>query len=224
MTKAIVSFSGGMDSTTLLGLVQDTLNRSQEIKAVSFTYGAKHNQYENESARLVCKHYGIPFCLINLESIMKTFRSDLLKTGGAIPEGHYEEKTMEQTIVPARNLIFISILTGAAWSEGAKDLYIGIHSGDHFIYPDCRSEFFHNMANAVSEGTNNTVHLQAPFLLENKTTIIKRGLKMNVPYHLTRTCYKDQPIACGKCGSCQERLEAFANNNMEDPIEYETRE
>lgn len=221
MPQIIICFSGGMDSTTLLRLVMEDV--SQKIKAVAFTYGSKHNQYENKAAERICRDYNIPFSLINLESIMGTFHSDLLLTGGAIPEGHYEEENMKQTVVPARNLIFISILTGIACAEEAEDLYIGIHSGDHAIYPDCRSGFFHSMADAVSKGTDNKIVLHAPFLSETKTTILKRGLTLDVPYHLTRTCYKDQPIACGKCGACQERLEAFANINIKDPIEYETR-
>jgi len=147
-----------------------------------------------------------------------------LLTGGDIPEGHYEDESMSRTVVPGRNIIFASILTGVAWSLGAEEVWLGIHQGDHAIYPDCRPEFYRAMNEAVTLGTDGKVVLKAPFLDTNKTGILRRGLFLNVPYGYTRTCYKEQEIACGKCGSCQERLEAFAECGLTDPVEYETKE
>ena len=99
----------------------------------------------------------------------------------------------------------------------------GAHSGDHAIYEDCRPDFVHTMSLAVSKGSGGRVTLEAPFLKFSKKDILKTGMLTHprVPYQLTRTCYKDQPIACGKCGSCTERLEAFKKLNLEDQIPYQ---
>ena len=106
--KAIVSLSGGMDSATVLA---ECLDRGREVEAVGFCYGSKHNQYENQAARDLAEHYAVPFRLIDFSSVASHFQSALLKSGGDIPEGHYEEELMKRTVVPGRNLVFISILT-----------------------------------------------------------------------------------------------------------------
>jgi 7-cyano-7-deazaguanine synthase len=221
MPRAIVSLSGGMDSTALL----DYVTAGRTAIAVGFQYGSKHNRYEHQAAYAVAQHYGVPFKMIDLTSVMENFKSALMmKDDAEVPEGHYEAETMRQTVVPGRNIIFASILAGVAWSEGAEQIYMGVHAGDHYIYPDCRPEFIDAMNEAVYRGTGGKVGLLAPFLHKDKTWIVGKGLENRVPFHLTRTCYKDQTIACGKCGSCQERLEAFKNNGVDDPIEYESRE
>lgn len=219
--KAIVAFSGGMDSATVAA---EAIAQDLEVELVGFYYGSKHNDWENIAAEQLAKHWGVPFQLIDLSSVMAEFKSNLLKSGGEIPEGHYEAENMRQTVVPGRNLIFASILTGIAWSREASEVWMGIHAGDHFIYPDCRPSFFKAMGNAMLEGSDGKIALVAPFLNVTKVEIIKRGQELNVPYQLTRTCYKNQRIACGRCGSCQERLAAFAANGLVDPVEYETRE
>jgi len=148
-------------------------------------------------------------------------KSDLLKTGGPIPEGHYTDESMSATVVPGRNIIFMSILTSYAWSIGAEKIAIGIHQGDHAIYPDCRPAFLSSMKEAIQFGTDKRVDVIAPFIGFNKIVIVRRGTRIDVPYQLTRTCYKDQEKSCGKCGSCVERLEGFERNEIEDPIQYE---
>lgn len=216
--KALVSLSGGLDSTTVLA---EALSQGLEVVAVSFSYGSKHNEFENIQARKIAGYYNVPFELIELDGVMKGFTSNLMKSGGEIPEGHYEDASMALTVVPARNIIFASILAGKAWSLGCELVFLGIHQGDHAIYPDCRPEFFDAMNKAIDTGTDGKVLLAAPFLTTDKAGIVKRGLELGVPYELTRTCYKHQKIACGKCGSCRERLEAFEKNNAKDPICYE---
>lgn len=217
--KGLIALSGGMDSSTLLAWCLK--NGIDEMDCIGFYYGSKHNQYELAAAKSVADHYGCRFNLMDLTETFKFMQSDLMKTGGAIPEGHYEAKNMSATVVPGRNMIFASILAGIAWSRGISKLYLGVHSGDHAIYPDCRPGFVEAMQDAVDEGTDGKVCLKAPFLNGDKTSIIKWGTNHGVPYEKTRTCYKDQPISCGKCGSCCERREAFANNGLVDPIEYE---
>lgn len=216
--KVVMALSGGMDSTTMLGLLIESRNN---VECVSFSYGSKHNPYENEAARLVAAHYKVPLTHIDLSSVMGSFKSDLLTSGGDIPEGHYNDASMSRTVVPARNIIFLSILAGFAWSVDATAIAIGIHQGDHAIYADCRTEFYKAMDSAIYIGTDRRVEIIAPLLDEDKTDILYHGLSINVPYHLTRTCYKAQPLSCGKCGSCTERLEAFADMGIPDPIQYE---
>jgi 7-cyano-7-deazaguanine synthase len=210
-----------MDSATLVGV---SIANGRQVESVFFQYGSKHNPWELDAAHEIANHYGIPFDVLDITNVGKLLQSNLLVEGGEIPEGHYEAPTMAQTVVPGRNSIFIAILTGIADSRGAREVAVGIHSGDHAIYPDCRPEYFYEMRRAMGIASENRVILTAPFLHGDKTSIIKSGLDIGVPYGKTRTCYKAQAIACGKCGSCQERLEAFRNNGIEDPVEYETRE
>lgn len=219
--KAICSLSGGMDSAT--AMVAGLFSYSK-IYAVGFSYGAKHNSYENEMARRFCSHYKILFQLIDLSQVMKSFSSNLLKSGGEIPEGHYQEENMSLTVVPGRNLIFASILAGLAESLGAQAIIMGVHQGDHNIYPDCRPEFVRSLSETIALSSDKKVKIWTPFANQSKGDILKFGLQHEVPYHLTRTCYKDQEISCGRCGSCVERLLAFDELKATDPIDYEDRE
>lgn len=216
--KIVVSLSGGMDSATLVAYL---ISKGHDVECVSFEYGSKHNQYEHAAAEAFCWHYGLELKMIDITPVMKTFTSALLKTGDDIPEGHYTDKTMEATVVPARNLIFLSILAGHAWSVGADAIAIGIHQGDHAIYADCRKEFYKAMDTAIYLGTDSRIQILAPFVDMDKAGILAEGFKIGVPYEFTRTCYKDQVESCGKCGSCVERLEAFAAHGKIDPVDYE---
>lgn len=217
--RMLVSLSGGMDSTTVLA---ECLACGAEVECVGFYYGSKHNPWENQAAGEVAKHYNVPFSMIDLSGVMRSFQSNLMSGQGDVPEGHYEQANMSLTVVPARNIIFASILAGAAWSRGCEAVALGIHQGDHAIYPDCRASFFEAMDLAIRTGTDDRVRLWAPFLSTDKAGIVGRGLELGVPYQLTRTCYKEQAVACGKCGSCCERREAFELNGVVDPIAYES--
>jgi len=225
MSKVLVSLSGGIDSTTLLGFI---LDGGHQTTAISFTYGSKHNKYENESARQVAAFYGVELIELDISQAMTNIESNLLLSGGEIPEGHYAAENMKSTVVPGRNMIFLSIMAGIAASRGFESLAIGVHSGDHAIYPDCRPDFISHMNHAIQFGTDFAVKMvRTPFINMDKRQIVsigKSSLMIQPPYHLTRTCYKDQPLACGKCGSCVERLEAFEQNGWIDPVEYEVTE
>ncbi len=225
MEKIIIGLSGGMDSTTLLGLL---LEQGFKVHCCFFNYGSKHNEHELKAANNIVEFYQDLGCSIyrhyfDLQQVFKPIESNLLKSGGAIPEGHYEAESMKKTVVPGRNLIFASIMASLAESIGAIAVSLGVHSGDHAIYPDCRPEFINALHYTVQASTDGKVSIQTPFILDNKTTILNKGYKLKIPtpYNLTRTCYKDQANSCGKCGSCQERLEAFKNIELTDPINYE---
>ena len=222
---AVVSFSGGMDSATLL-MYAARLFTPKGILAVGFTYGSKHNVHEARAASEFAERLGVSHRVIDLSAAFALTKSDLLKSGGVVPEGHYEEESMRATVVPGRNLIFASILAGIAESVGAGQVLLGVHAGDHHIYPDCRADFIAALRQSVHLSSGGKIRVEAPWQTKDKAGILVAGYRMDAafPYRLTRTCYKDQEIACGKCGSCQERLEAFQIIGKEDPLEYESRE
>jgi len=223
MKKAVIGLSGGMDSATLLGLL---LEQGYSVTCCSFQYGSKHGVYETEAAKKIVEYYKaigfeVNLHLFDMKAVFSGFNSALLQGGVEIPEGHYAGENMKATVVPGRNMIFGSIMAGLAESIGAEVIALGVHSGDHFIYPDCRPEFINAFREAVVQSSDAKVKVIAPLLNDSKASILVRGNKIAVPYHLTRTCYKDQELSCGKCGSCVERLEAFAEQGIKDPIEYE---
>lgn len=219
--KVLCCLSGGLDSTTLLGYL---LRRGYNVICVSFTYGSKHNKYENQAAKSVAAFYKVELIELDISQAFAGLESSLLLTGGDIPEGHYEAESMKGTVVPARNMIFLSILGAIACSRKMDAVAIGVHSGDHTIYPDCRADFISKMRESIKEATNHQVkYLLAPFQFLTKTEIVKSGLYQDppIPFNLTRTCYKDQSTACGKCGSCVERLKSFKEAGVKDPIMYD---
>lgn len=216
--KVVLSLSGGMDSSTLLAYLLDL---GYDVECLNFTYGSKHNQYEIESAEKIAEFYNVSYKLINLTEAFSIFSSNLLKTGGDIPEGHYEEENMSKTVVPGRNSIFACILMGYAESINFGKIALGVHQGDHCIYPDTRQEYIKALDTMVYLASDKNVEVITPFIDINKTEICKIGLNLKVPFEITRTCYKDQKNSCGKCGACIERLESFELNESEDPITYE---
>lgn len=225
MEKVIIGLSGGMDSATLLGLM---LEQGFAVHCVSFLYGSKHSEYEMKAAQDLVNFYKregkeVSHQGIDLRQAFEGFKSNLLKSGGDIPEGHYEEESMRQTVVPGRNMIMGSIMAGLAESMEARFIALGVHSGDHHIYPDCRESFIQAFNLAVLESSNQKISVKAPFIDENKESLLRMGygFSIPVPYELTRTCYKAQELSCGKCGSCRERLEAFEAIKLTDPIKYE---
>lgn len=222
---AVVSLSGGMDSATLLSWILDRKSeqRISRVIAVQFIYPSKHNEWEIKAVDKLMDsgdYEGVELVSMEL-SVFDYMESHLLKSGAAIPEGHYEDSNMKQTVVPGRNMIFASILSSLAWSwnrRGFSQVYLGVHSGDRAIYPDCRSTFIDFMDRAAHHATDGHVEVRAPFLYYKKTDILKIGRRLGTPYQYTRTCYKDQEKPCGKCGACTERLEAFREIGLDDPV------
>ncbi|MDB6140025.1 MAG: 7-cyano-7-deazaguanine synthase QueC [Verrucomicrobiaceae bacterium] len=217
MSRALVLLSGGMDSVTALYWAH---KHRQVVGAVSFDYGAKHNEREIGFATWHCSQLNIWHEVVALPFINDLFASDLLKAGGDIPDGHYEEQTMKRTVVPFRNGIMLAISCGLAESKGAESLVIAAHSGDHAIYPDCREPFMEAMAAAIREGTYARIDVLRPFIDTDKTGIAKLGTKLGVDFAKTWSCYKGGERHCGTCGTCVERREAFINAGLADPTDY----
>lgn len=217
--KVVAILSGGLDSTTLLYELYN--NPTTKIVGVlSYFYGQKHKK-ELKCAQKTCKKLKLRHQIVNLSSIKPLLKGSALTDNIVVPEGHYESKNMKLTVVPSRNLIMLSIATAYAISLKAEAVYIGTHRGDHEVYPDCRKEFIDKLSEVTKIANYQPVEIIAPFINDNKTQIVEYGLHLNVPYEDTWTCYNGRKKACGKCGSCQERLEAFKLNNSVDPIEYE---
>ena len=218
--KVLVVLSGGMDSATLLYYCLKQQDK-EVVGAVNFYYGSKHNAHERACAEKLCNLNNVPLTEIDMEFINQHFKSDLLQSGGDVPEGHYADENMKKTVVPFRNGIMLSIAAGLAESIGAGLVALGNHSGDHAIYPDCRPEFTQAMNDAISLGTWANIKVYAPFVGIDKGGIASLGFTLGVPYEHTYTCYKGGEKHCGKCGSCTERKEAFATKGIADPTEYE---
>ncbi|MBQ3873168.1 MAG: 7-cyano-7-deazaguanine synthase QueC [Bacteroidales bacterium] len=211
--KAVLIYSGGLDSTTLLYEYKESI-----ALAVSFDYGSKHNEREIAFARLNCEKLGVEHIVIPLEFMQKYFRSSLLKGGDDIPEGSYDDSNMQSTVVPFRNGIMLAVAAGLAESRGLDAIMMANHGGDHAIYPDCRPEFVDAFGKAVEAGTYNGVKLLSPYCNITKRDIALRGKALGIDYSLTYSCYKGGEKHCGKCGTCTERREALEGF---DPTEYE---
>ncbi|UAA37864.1 7-cyano-7-deazaguanine synthase QueC [Paraneptunicella aestuarii] len=215
--KVVVIYSGGMDSFTVL---HKALRDGCEIYALSFNYGQRHSK-ELEYAARVCADLDVHHKIVDISSINQLIGGSALTSDIDVPEGHYEEPSMQQTVVPNRNMILLSMAVGYAVSLNANKVYYGAHSGDHAIYPDCRPEFVLKMNDVCQIANYEPVDIYAPYLNDSKIDILKDGLTMGLDYGQTWTCYNGREKACGKCGACQERLEAFEQNGVTDPLLYE---
>jgi 7-cyano-7-deazaguanine synthase len=216
--KVCVLLSGGMDSVAAF---YEVLGKHEVVAALSFDYGSKHNAKEIPFAKLHADRNGVAHHIISLDFMNTLFKSTLLQSGGEIPEGHYAEANMKQTVVPFRNGIMLAIAAGYAESVEADGLVIAAHSGDHAIYPDCREPFMQAMGTAMEQGTYAKIQLLRPFIDTDKTGIARRGVELGIDFSETWSCYKGHEIHCGVCGTCVERREAFILAGLADPTAYE---
>ena len=238
MKQAVLSLSGGMDSSTVL---LHLLEKGYEVTALSFDYGQKHSVELERAAELIqyLKENGhlVRYQRITLKGLVELLNSNLVEGGDDVPEGHYEEENMKDTVVPNRNKMFSSIIQAVALSIANEKncpvkIAMGIHAGDHAIYPDCRQEFRDADYNAFKEGNwdADKVTYMTPYLLGDKFDILmdgqycceKLGLNFDEVYKRTNTSYK--PTAEGlsdyKSASSVERIEAFIKLGRKDPVEY----
>lgn len=209
-----------MGWTLSLSLIR-LLQNEGSVLALSFNYGQRHSK-ELAVASHVCTNLGVPHLISDIISIHSLIGNSSLMTGGdTVPEGHYEAENMKSTVVPNRNMIRLSLAIGYAVSEGAKEVYYGAHSGDHAIYPDCRPEFVNRMNDVAKIANYEPVEIKTPYLHMSKGEILREGLALGLNYTDSWTCYNGRERACGKCGACVERLEAFRENGVSDPLLYE---
>jgi len=216
MKDSVLIYSGGVDSTTMLYEYNDRI-----AVALSFHYGSNHNEKELAFARLHCERLGIKHIVISLDFIGKMFHSSLLEGADKIPEGNYDDENMRSTVVPFRNGIMLSVAAGLAESEGLRYVMMANHAGDHAIYPDCRPGFVKAMSEAIQNGTYEGIEIDAPYTGLTKADIARRGKNLGINYEETWSCYKGGEHHCGKCGTCQERKEAFREAGIDDKTIYD---
>lgn len=230
--KAVVLLSGGLDSTTCLSLAISRYGR-EVVTALTFDYGQKHNN-ELDNAQRVAERLGVELVVATVDPIIfKGSNSTLLKGNNEIAHESYEEQLKHKqaneavdTYVPFRNGLMLSQATALAYSEdGDSVVMYGAHADDAAgsAYPDCSIEFFQSMDNAIRYGTLNKVQIEAPFISSTKADIVVVGLGLKTPYELTRSCYEGRDSACGECGTCIDRINAFKELNEIDPIKYESK-
>ena len=222
--KALVLFSGGVDSTTCLGIAVDKYG-AEEVLALSVYYGQKHSR-ELEAAEKITAYYGVKHKKLDLALIFVDSDCSLLKgSSKEIPKESYAEQlkgtdgSPVSTYVPFRNGLFLSSAASIALSNGCEVIYYGAHSDDAAgnAYPDCSSEFNEAINRAIYLGSGCELRVEAPFIGLTKAQVVKKGLELGVPYELTWSCYEGGDKPCGKCGTCIDRAAAFAENGVADP-------
>lgn len=218
--KTVILCSGGIDSVTLAHKIAA---EHDLVRLLTFDYGQRHAK-ELEFAALTARRLGARHDLVDIRSLAQFLSSSSLIDGAAdaIPDGHYAEATMKSTIVPNRNAIMLTIAFGIASGMQAEAVGIAVHSGDHFIYPDCRPDFvdaFRTMQEKALQGMGD-VALLAPFVHTSKAGIVTEGARLGVPFAETWSCYKGGDMHCGRCGTCVERAEAFHLAGIPDPTIY----
>lgn len=222
--KALVLSSGGVDSTTCLGMAVEKYG-AENVLSLSIAYGQKHDK-EILASDKVAQYYKVEHIHMDLEKIFTYSDCSLLKhSDKEILKESYDEQLKHtdgnpvDTYVPFRNGLFLSTAASIALSKGCSVIYYGAHRDDAAgnAYPDCSKEFEDAMNEAIYQGSGKQLHLEAPFIGWTKAEIVKKGLELKVPYELTWSCYEGGEKPCGKCGTCQDRAKAFALNGVEDP-------
>lgn len=221
--KAIILFSGGLDSTTCLAIAKD---QGYSCYALSFAYGQKH-QIELEQAKKTAGLYGVAEHRILTLPIGEYGGSSLTDNSLEIPD-HQDSSTIPNTYVPARNTIFLAF--AFSWGEviGAYDIFYGANCVDYSHYPDCRPEYMRAMESVAELATKAGVEdgirfrIHTPLLHWNKAEIIRQGLRLGVQYGDTISCYRadKQGRACGTCDSCTHRIKGFSEAGVADPTIY----
>jgi 7-cyano-7-deazaguanine synthase len=222
MKKAVILYSGGLDSTTCLAIAK---SKGFAPYALSFSYGQRH-AFELEKAKEYAPQVGaIEHRVIDID--LRQFGGSALTAEVEVPKQGVVEGEIPVTYVPARNTIFLSY--ALAWAEvlGASDIFIGVNALDYSGYPDCRPEYieaFMKMANLATKAgvEQGGLKIHTPLINLTKAETISRGLALGVDYRYTHSCYDPTPdgLACGRCDSCRLRLKGFAEVGSADPVEY----
>lgn len=226
--KALVLSSGGIDSTTCLAMAVKKLG-AKNVSALSIFYGQRHER-ELQSSIAVAEFYNVARYELDAAAIFKHSNSALLNTSSqSLDKSSYAAQINKNrsprisTYVPFRNGLMLSMAASFAdsiYENKYVELYIGVHADDAstgFAYADCRGDFVAAMSAAIRIGTYEKIKLVAPFLCQKKSDVVKAGLELGVPYHLTWSCYEGGDTPCGKCATCIDRAKAFADNGIKDP-------
>lgn len=215
--KAIVLFSGGLDSTTIL---YQAIAQGYETLALIFDYGQRHRK-EIALARSIAKKAKVQYQVVKIAMPWKG--SSLLDVSMRIPKKGVQKNKIPSTYVPARNIIFLSFAASYAEAVGAQTIVIGVNAVDYSGYPDCRPQFLAAFEKMLSQGLKASaegkrIRVQAPLLHLKKSQIIRLGLKLHVPYEKTWSCYQGGDQPCGLCDSCQLRKKGFQEIGAIDPV------
>ena len=229
--KALVLNSGGVDSTTCVGIAVNKYGKENVVTA-SLYYGQIHDN-ELECARKVAEYYDVRHIEEDISNVMKYAKDvcTLMKGGEAIEHASYADQIAEHgegrvaTYVPFRNGLLLAIATAYADSiflGEEVEIYYGAHADDAAgqAYADCSPEFADAMNQAINIGTYGKITVARPLINMNKATVVKTGLELGVPYDLTWSCYEGGEKQCGTCGTCIDRKAAFEANGVEDPVGY----
>lgn len=216
--KTIVVCSGGLDSVVL---AHKTAAEEELLALLSFDYGQRHKK-ELQCAEECARRLGVPHLLLDISSLGRLLSGSALTDQVEVPEGHYAEENMKSTVVPNRNVVMLAMAFAVGAARGAEAIAAAVHGGDHFIYPDCRPEFveaFQHMEDLALAGVAGLA-LRTPFVHASKADIVTVGDRLGVPFERTWSCYRGGEVHCGRCGTCVERLEAFALAEVADPTLY----
>ena len=219
--KAVVLFSGGLDSTTVLVYA---MKQGYDVYPLTFSYGQRHAIEIKQSERTLEKYGLTPRQTVFSIDLTPFVNCSLINKNLEVPE--FAENRIPSTYVPSRNIIFLSIASGMAETLGAEKIFIGVNSVDYSGYPDCRPEFIEAFNRTIAVGTKQGVEsgikVEAPILNMSKKEIIELGMSLGVDYSLTHSCYNPTPdgLSCGVCDSCRLRLEGFRQAGFKDPLKY----
>ncbi|HET7579883.1 MAG TPA: 7-cyano-7-deazaguanine synthase QueC [Bacillales bacterium] len=219
--KAVVVLSGGLDSTTCMGIAKEA---GYELYPITYSYGQRHDR-EVEQAKKVAQYFEVKEHRIVDIGFFSQIGGSALTDDSLTVRTDGAEEDIPATYVPARNMIFLSLASAYAEVIGAKAVFIGVSAVDYSGYPDCRPEFIESMEKTVNlatkaGATGEDIGIKTPLIDLTKKETVEEGLRLHVPYHLTTSCYQGGDEACGECDSCRLRIKGFKEAGAKDPISY----
>lgn len=219
-SRAIILVSGGMDSCVSTAIAA---SENDHIALLHISYGQRTEARERKAFHDIADHYGVKDRLeVSIEYLANIGGSSLTDANIAVTEADLESKEIPTSYVPFRNANMLAIATSWAEVIGATSIYIGAVAEDSSGYPDCRPEFYEAFQQTINTGTkpDTRIEIQTPIIALTKAQIVKKGVELNAPLHLTWSCYRSEELACGTCDSCALRLRGFEQSGLKDPIAY----
>jgi 7-cyano-7-deazaguanine synthase len=214
--KIVVVLSGGLDSAVAMYTAINEVG-TENVSAVTFNYGQRHGK-ELECAKKLTADKNIKHCILDMSVIGKQiFSGALMDAKAYLPTGAYADDNLQDTVVPNRNMIMISLATAFAVKFGATEIWLGSHAGDHENYPDCRPIFTERLREVLKVCHFQPIYLKAPFEDYHKSDIVRDGIQLGVPFEDTWSCYAGGEVSCGECTTCNDAQTAFKVNGMNDP-------